>query len=134
MSASISGSLRLCPAKIRYAGIKTEKEVVAGSWAWHLCRAMSSCIRWLRLMSVLVLLFQDVVRFLLLGTRSSAALKAENLFLRKQLAHVADQSRVGVEQATSNAPPLTGIGSGRNQPWSAESQYDPSRRDHSMSA
>jgi len=31
-------------------------------------------------------LLRDAVRFLLLGTRSSAALKAENLFLRKQLA------------------------------------------------
>jgi putative transposase len=31
-------------------------------------------------------LVQDALRFLLLGTRSSAALKAENLFLRKQLA------------------------------------------------
>ena len=37
-------------------------------------------------MFVLVLLLQDAVRFLLLGTRSSAAVKAENLFLRKQLA------------------------------------------------
>jgi len=40
----------------------------------------------LRLMFALVFLLQDAVRFLLLGTRSSAALKAENLFLRKQLA------------------------------------------------
>jgi hypothetical protein len=31
-------------------------------------------------------LAQDALQFLLLGTRSSAALKAENLFLRKQLA------------------------------------------------
>jgi len=31
-------------------------------------------------------LLQDAVRFLLLGTRPSAALKTENLFLRKQLA------------------------------------------------
>ena len=40
----------------------------------------------LRLVSVLFDLAQDAVRFLLLGTRSSAAIKAENLFLRKQLA------------------------------------------------
>ena len=33
-----------------------------------------------------LLLLQDAVHFLLLGTRSSAALKAENLFLREQLA------------------------------------------------
>ncbi|MGD0075211.1 MAG: hypothetical protein ABSD31_12865 [Candidatus Binataceae bacterium] len=51
-----------------------------------LCRAMSMRIAWQRLMFALVLLLQDAVRFLLLGTRSSAALKAENLFLRKQLA------------------------------------------------
>ena len=38
------------------------------------------------LVSVLFGLAQDAFRFLLLGTRSSAALKAENLFLRKQLA------------------------------------------------
>jgi putative transposase len=31
-------------------------------------------------------LFRDVVRYIILGTRSSASLKAENLFLRKQLA------------------------------------------------
>jgi len=38
------------------------------------------------LVSVLFGLARDAFRFLLLGTRSSAALKAENLFLRKQLA------------------------------------------------
>jgi putative transposase len=43
-------------------------------------------ITWLRFISVLWLLLQDAVRFLLLGTRSRAALKGENLFLRKQLA------------------------------------------------
>lgn len=48
--------------------------------------AMFTRIAWLRLISALVLLLQDAIRFLLLGTRSSAALKAENLFLRKQLA------------------------------------------------
>jgi putative transposase len=43
-------------------------------------------IAWLRLMFAIVLLIQDAVRYLRLGTRSSAALKAEYLFLRKQLA------------------------------------------------
>jgi hypothetical protein len=50
-----------------------------------LCRAMSMRIAWLRLMFALALLLQDAVRYLLLATRSSAAL-AENLFLRKPLA------------------------------------------------
>jgi len=40
----------------------------------------------LRLVSVLLDLARDALQFLLLGTRSSAALKAENIFLRKQLA------------------------------------------------
>ncbi len=40
----------------------------------------------LRLVSILLDLAQDALQFLLLGTRSSAALKAENIFLRKQLA------------------------------------------------
>ena len=40
----------------------------------------------LRLVSILLHLAQDALQFLLLGTRSSAALKAENIFLRKQLA------------------------------------------------
>src|SRR5271170_7306830 len=47
---------------------------------------MSMRIAWLRLMFAIVLLIQDAVRYLRLGTRSSAALKAEYLFLRKQLA------------------------------------------------
>jgi hypothetical protein len=47
---------------------------------------MSTRIAWPRLISALVLLLQDAIRFHLLGTHSSAALKAENLFLRKQLA------------------------------------------------
>jgi putative transposase len=38
------------------------------------------------LVPILLSLAQDAFRFLLLGTRSSAALKAENIFLRKQLA------------------------------------------------
>ena len=39
-----------------------------------------------RFVAILLDLAQDVLRLLLLGTRSSAALKAENIFLRKQLA------------------------------------------------
>jgi hypothetical protein len=39
----------------------------------------------LRFVSMSFHLVRDAVRFLLLGTRSSAALKAENLVLRKQL-------------------------------------------------
>ena len=39
-----------------------------------------------RLVAIFFDLVQDVLRLLLLGTRSSAALKAENIFLRKQLA------------------------------------------------
>lgn len=39
-----------------------------------------------RVSSVLLALTKDVFRFLVLGTHSKAALKAENLFLRKQLA------------------------------------------------
>jgi hypothetical protein len=38
------------------------------------------------LVSILFDLAQDVLQLLLLGTRSSAALQAENMFLRKQLA------------------------------------------------
>jgi putative transposase len=40
----------------------------------------------LRLVSILFDLAEDALRFLRLGTRSSTALKAENMFLRKQLA------------------------------------------------
>ena len=40
----------------------------------------------LRLVSILLDLAQGALQFLLLETRSSAALKAENIFLRKQLA------------------------------------------------
>jgi len=39
-----------------------------------------------RLVSILFALAHDALRFLLLGTRSGSALKAENIFLRKQLA------------------------------------------------
>ena len=38
------------------------------------------------LVFILSSLAQDALRFLLLGTRSDAAIKAENMFLRKQLA------------------------------------------------
>lgn len=40
----------------------------------------------LRLVFILFSLAQDALQFLLLGTRSRAAIKAENIFLRKQLA------------------------------------------------
>jgi putative transposase len=40
----------------------------------------------LRLVFILFSLAQDALRFLLLGTRSGTAIKAENIFLRKQLA------------------------------------------------
>jgi putative transposase len=39
-----------------------------------------------RVVSLLFSLVRDAIRFIRLGTRSSAALRAENLFLRKQLA------------------------------------------------
>ena len=39
----------------------------------------------LRFVSVLLHLLQDAARFILLGSRSSTAVKAENLFRRKQL-------------------------------------------------
>jgi len=45
-----------------------------------------NCSFLLRLVSILFDLAQDAVQFLLLGTRSSAAIKAENILLRKQLA------------------------------------------------
>jgi len=40
----------------------------------------------LRLVFILSSLAPDALRFLLLGTRSATAIKAENMFLRKQLA------------------------------------------------
>jgi putative transposase len=49
-------------------------------------RAMRTARVVLRLASLLLALAQDALRFLLLGTRSKAALKAESIFLRKQLA------------------------------------------------
>jgi len=47
---------------------------------------MRSALVLFRLASKLLVLAQDGLRFLVLGTRSKAALKAENIFLRKQLA------------------------------------------------
>jgi len=47
---------------------------------------MQMALSLLRLVSLLFALTRDALLFLLLGTRSSAALKAENIFLRKQLA------------------------------------------------
>ena len=48
--------------------------------------AMRTTQALVRLASMLLALAQGALRFLLLGTRSKAALKAENIFLRKQLA------------------------------------------------
>jgi putative transposase len=50
------------------------------------CVAMQTLRQLFHAVSVLFCLAQDALRFLLIGARSSAALKAENLFLRKQLA------------------------------------------------
>jgi len=47
---------------------------------------MRSALALFRLASMLLDLAQDALRYLVLGTRSKAALKAENIFLRKQLA------------------------------------------------
>ena len=49
-------------------------------------RAMRAGLALFRLFSTLLTLLRDGLQFLLLGTHSKAALKAENLFLRKQLA------------------------------------------------
>lgn len=48
--------------------------------------AMRTDLALYRLISLLLALVQDALRFLVLGTHSKAALKAENIFLRKQLA------------------------------------------------
>ena len=48
--------------------------------------AMKTVLALHRLISLLVALLQDAIRFLVLGTHSKVALKAENIFLRKQLA------------------------------------------------
>src|SRR5438445_2616267 len=69
------------------------------------------------LVSVLFGLAQDAFRFLLLGTRSSAALKAENLFLRKQLAlyverkahprRATDATRLALSSFQTAIPPMS---------------------------
>jgi putative transposase len=48
--------------------------------------AMRTAYALLRLVSMLLAFAQDALRFLLLGRRSTAALKADNIVLRKQLA------------------------------------------------
>jgi len=53
---------------------------------WHAPSSMRTAHSLLRLVSILLDLAQGALQFLLLGTRSSAALKAENIVLRKQLA------------------------------------------------
>ena len=54
----------------------------------------------LRLASTLLALAQDALRFLLLGTRSSAARKAQTMFLRQQLA--LDLERAAKPRRASN--------------------------------
>ena len=49
-------------------------------------RSMRTIHSLFRLISIVLDLAQDALRFLLLGTRSSTAIKAENIFPRKQLA------------------------------------------------
>ncbi len=49
-------------------------------------RAMRMDLALCRVISLLLALVQDALRFLVLGTHSKAALRAENLFLHKQLA------------------------------------------------
>jgi hypothetical protein len=81
----------LCSAKIRYSrhswqqidlkcGVAHKRLTVASSGG------MRSALALFRLASMLLDLAQDALRYLVLGTRSKAALKAENIFLRKQLA------------------------------------------------
>ena len=53
---------------------------------WHAPNPMRTAHSVLRLVFILSSLTQDALRFLLLGTRSGAAIKAENMFLRKQFA------------------------------------------------
>jgi putative transposase len=55
--------------------------------------AMGTAQALLRLACMLLALAQDALRFLLLGTRSRAALQAENMFLRKQLALYLERER-----------------------------------------
>src|SRR6267143_6073076 len=70
--------------------------IVTNSHATHSCpsrhtggnapSSMRTAHSLLRLVSILLDLAQGALQFLLLGTRSSAALQAENIVLRKQLA------------------------------------------------
>ena len=53
---------------------------------WHAPSYMRTAHSVLRLVFILSSLAQDALQFLLLGTRSATAIKAENMFLRKQLA------------------------------------------------
>jgi putative transposase len=92
----LSGSLDsartlLCSAKIRYgrhsrSQIGLKCRVAPSSVRVACSRTMKAADALCRLISMLFDLARDALRFLLLGTRSSAALKAENIFLRKQLA------------------------------------------------
>ena len=50
------------------------------------CGAMQTVSALLRVVSLLFSIVRDSIRFILLWTRSSVSLRAENLFLRKQLA------------------------------------------------
>lgn len=59
----------------------------------------------LRFVSMFFHLVRDAIRFLLLGMRSSAALKAENLCLRKQLALYLE--RPAKPRRGNDAPRLT---------------------------
>ena len=61
-----------------------------------------------RSVSILFDLAQDVLRLLLLGTRSSAALQAENMFLRKQLALYLERE-VKPRRATDATPLVHGF-------------------------
>lgn len=67
---------------------------------------MSRCDAVLRLIWTLLNLLLDVGRLMTLGVRSSAALKAENLFLRKQLALY--QERQIRPRRASNVTKVTG--------------------------
>lgn len=69
------------------------------------CVAMQPSRQFFHLVTVLLRLTQDAFRFLLLGARSSAVLKGENLFLRKQLALFVE--RKAKPQQASDATRLT---------------------------
>jgi hypothetical protein len=65
----------------------------------------------LRFVSTLFHLVQDALRFLVLGVRSRIAVRAENLFLRKQLALFVDRKtkprRQVLDFMNLSATPLT---------------------------